>query len=565
MFNVRDGYVLQKEMAKAKVDIINLQKGQSVDLNNYYTKAEIDESLNAINMVVTGVKFYIVESSWGDVSPDGMFIYNLNHGLNLSIESLSLKFYCLNDSLMLDYSFIDDNNIKLYSSEAFDLTVIIKKSIVANVEVPDAVMSKINKNTTDIAELNTGKVSKVQGKDLSSNDYTDEEKTKLLSLEAVDLTELNTNNKTGLVAAINEINLKEGSGGGTSHECEHDPGSFSRSPKLYKTQETPDYANDFLIFEYNNDYYASGIDLSSSMYKLVSYANDNTVWEEYATFATLRDSTCVCYGENVYFIGGCSVSSNVTTEAKRVCVFNMISKTFTFLDNVLTQVRNKATLELVDDNIYIYSNEREGIPSFEVYNITSNVSTSLPMPEPNAQSFHMVYHRSEMYIAYKVNGSGKFGKYNLETNAFSELTVDSSVFICGLGAIGHRVVALDGMTGELLAFFNGRWTSLLASRYEYCGDAIMTNIKDKLAIHSYGFPFSYLTVEENPLFAPTLIRIDKKSFSSYEGKVGEVLFCFEDRSLVLFDGFSYEVISNDRTSAIKIKELEDRIARLETV
>ena len=54
----------------------------------------------------------------------------------------------------------------------------------------EQMQSQISQNTSDITNLQNNKVDKVQGKGLSTNDYTNEEKNKLASLENYDDTEI---------------------------------------------------------------------------------------------------------------------------------------------------------------------------------------------------------------------------------------------------------------------------------------------------------------------------------------------------------------------------------------
>ena len=67
------------------------------------------------------------------------------------------------------------------------------KRLTHSAEELDAAVAKTNENSEDIAELQTavsGKADKLEGKQLSTNDYTDEDKAKLAELENYDDTAL---------------------------------------------------------------------------------------------------------------------------------------------------------------------------------------------------------------------------------------------------------------------------------------------------------------------------------------------------------------------------------------
>ena len=70
----------------------------------------------------------------------------------------------------------------------------------------DSVDSAISTNTTNITSLKSGKVDKVSGKGLSTNDYTTSEKSKLGSINSTLLNKLGTTSKGKLTYNGSEVN-----------------------------------------------------------------------------------------------------------------------------------------------------------------------------------------------------------------------------------------------------------------------------------------------------------------------------------------------------------------------
>ena len=123
----------------------------SDSLTNFYTKPETDALIDEVKKLTTGVSFIVSKAQWEGSNFD--FSHQLNHNLDISIEAYSVSFYVEHSVCILDYTFIDNNSIIIYSDEAIDVTVVIKQSVEASVVVPQEVLDSIQSNTDEITLL----------------------------------------------------------------------------------------------------------------------------------------------------------------------------------------------------------------------------------------------------------------------------------------------------------------------------------------------------------------------------------------------------------------------------
>lgn len=220
MINASDIYKLKKEITTkvekvtgkglSSNDYTNLDKEklknlENVDLSNYYTKGEVynkievDSEINKIKLLTTGHKSIIDKDSWNINPSSHLFECIICHNLDIPIESLNISFYVNTDCVMLDYSYIDRNNVKIYSRDNVETVVVIKYmtsgSIPATKEEVDAIKSEIIKAKKDYF----GKVHNSL-QDRLINDYT----SSVINKEEKNYLEF-TSNSDGVVVADNSF------------------------------------------------------------------------------------------------------------------------------------------------------------------------------------------------------------------------------------------------------------------------------------------------------------------------------------------------------------------------
>ena len=167
---------------------IEIHKEEQINKNEYkINKCEFEFSEEYTNDLV---KVALFTNSAGTYKQ-----YIVNNECDIPAEILSKEELCV----LGVYAYKEDNNeLKLRYSPAtkrFYVTDGSYKEDATNSEPitptdKEQIEQAIQNNINSINELENTKVDKVEGKDLSTNDYTNEEKTKLASLENYDDTEI---------------------------------------------------------------------------------------------------------------------------------------------------------------------------------------------------------------------------------------------------------------------------------------------------------------------------------------------------------------------------------------
>lgn len=122
--------------------------------------------------------------------------------------------------------------------------------------------------------------------------------------------------------------------------------------------------------------YVIGSSWSSADYKLNQrYDTKANTWEQMTPLPTnFPSSETVCYGTNLYILGGESGSF------KKIICYNTITDTYTDKPNAPIDIIGTASVEIVEDNIYVISGK-----AMYCFNITSE-TWSVKTPPVNSKS-----------------------------------------------------------------------------------------------------------------------------------------------------------------------------------
>ena len=189
--------------APVNVDVVIKQVAeQSVDLP--------PDILDILNGLLSPKRYEITIADWTTGTEYKELIFN--HSGELTLKDLAIRFYSpLGDSVYLDYEYVDNTTIKIYCDEALDLTIVINEKATytrgggydvdlsdyytkPEVDVKVKVITDelgLKANTKDLDK----KVTKVPGKNLSTNDYSPTDKGIVLGLPTTHYTREEVNTK----------------------------------------------------------------------------------------------------------------------------------------------------------------------------------------------------------------------------------------------------------------------------------------------------------------------------------------------------------------------------------
>ena len=137
--------VYDKTLTYTKVEVGEIIDGlpiPEIDLSGYYTKPQMDTLLNEKvdeSLVLIPVKHTILSDMW-TVTSSGSYEYTYTHNFSISLEQLDVAFYNGNDSLLMSYTYIDNNSIKILIDTPSDVIISIKKSI----EAKPAILNRVS-------------------------------------------------------------------------------------------------------------------------------------------------------------------------------------------------------------------------------------------------------------------------------------------------------------------------------------------------------------------------------------------------------------------------------------
>lgn len=183
----------------------------------------VKEPVNEKEINITSVEFEFAEEITEDYVKEAYFTLNsktykqiiINNQCNIPYEVLNKQGQV--EIGVVAYLVENEEEIKRYnpSPAYFDTWVGSLKDNAENSEPitptdKEQIEQAIQNNINSINELENTKIDKVEGKDLSTNDYTNEEKTKLASLENYDDTEIRglINEKQDPLTAGENITIK---------------------------------------------------------------------------------------------------------------------------------------------------------------------------------------------------------------------------------------------------------------------------------------------------------------------------------------------------------------------